>query len=195
MANYTQKAILQTFEDMLSEMPFDRITVSAIVSRCEISSNTFYYHYRDIYDLLEAWMQIKTAWFLESSTAEDGWQERLKSVLHQMQENPQLVYHVFNSISRERLERYIFNSVENAFYTYVKSRAEALNLQDEALHGIAGFCCYSLLGFLLKFIWNHMDADVDAAVDGLSQLFDGAVEYVIRKALENSHGEEAKLPQ
>ncbi len=53
MAQYTQKAILSTFQQMLEEMPFDKITVSALVRRCEISSNTFYYHYSDIYDLLD----------------------------------------------------------------------------------------------------------------------------------------------
>ncbi len=46
MAQYTQKAIIETFEKMLIEMPFDKITVSALVRRCEISSNTFYYHYK-----------------------------------------------------------------------------------------------------------------------------------------------------
>ncbi len=45
MAQYTKKAILQTFEEMLEKMPFDKMTVSAIVARCEISSNTFYYHF------------------------------------------------------------------------------------------------------------------------------------------------------
>ena len=59
MAQYTQKAIIQTFQDMLRKMPFDKITVSAIVSSCQISSNTFYYHYRDIYDLLDTWLVIK----------------------------------------------------------------------------------------------------------------------------------------
>ena len=53
MSQFTQKAIIQTFQDMLEKMPFDKITVSAIVSNCEISSNTFYYHFRDIYDLLD----------------------------------------------------------------------------------------------------------------------------------------------
>ena len=57
MAQYTQKAIIETFEKMLIEMPFDKITVSALVRRCEISSNTFYYHYSDIYDLLDVWLR------------------------------------------------------------------------------------------------------------------------------------------
>lgn len=45
MANYTVKAIMENFEEMLVEMPFNKVTVSALVARCEISSNTFYYHF------------------------------------------------------------------------------------------------------------------------------------------------------
>lgn len=52
MALLTQKAILSTFEEMLYEMPFDKISVTALVKRCGVSSNTFYYHYQDIFMLL-----------------------------------------------------------------------------------------------------------------------------------------------
>lgn len=59
MALLTQRAILSTFEEMLEEMPFDKITVSALVKRCGVSANTFYYHYQDIYALLDAWLTKK----------------------------------------------------------------------------------------------------------------------------------------
>ena len=52
MALYTKKLIMTTFQEMLAEMPFDKITVSALVKRAEGSPNTFYYHYQDIYALL-----------------------------------------------------------------------------------------------------------------------------------------------
>lgn len=54
MANFTKKAILQTFEEMLEHTSFNKITVSDLIAQCGISSNTFYYHYHDIYDLLDA---------------------------------------------------------------------------------------------------------------------------------------------
>ncbi len=61
MTQFTQKAIIQTFLSMLEETPFDRITVSALVARCGISSNTFYYHFQNIYDLLNAWLEEEKA--------------------------------------------------------------------------------------------------------------------------------------
>ena len=63
MALYTQKTIMRAFGEMLEEMPFDKITVTALVKRCDISSNTFYYHYRDIYDLLDAWFHLELGRF------------------------------------------------------------------------------------------------------------------------------------
>ena len=57
MALYTKKLIMTTFQEMLAEMPFDKITMSALVKRAEGSPNTFYYHYQDIYALLDDWFQ------------------------------------------------------------------------------------------------------------------------------------------
>lgn len=56
MANHTKRIILEEFQCMLKEMPFDKITVSALVKRCEISPNTFYYHYQDFFSLLDDWL-------------------------------------------------------------------------------------------------------------------------------------------
>lgn len=182
MANYTQKAIMQTFEAMLADMPFEKITVSAIVAGCEISSNTFYYHYRDIYDLLDKWLEEKKERFLKDTDLQSDFASRLKTILHMMQEKSQIVYHIFGSISRERLERYIFTSAENAVYDYIRLRAEGTDITDDVLRDISGFCCYSILGFVIKFIWMRMDIDVDPAVDRLTDTFGGMLEYTIMRA-------------
>lgn len=189
MANYTKLAIMQTFEAMLVEMPFDKITVTALVSRCEISSNTFYYHFSDIYDLLECCLIDKQVLLLRNADPNDNWEACVKIILNYMKDNSKIVNHIFDSISRERLERYIFNSVEDIFYIFVQNRAEGRDVSDEALKYISQFCCYSLLGFIIKFIWGHMTADIDSSVDSLGVIFDGTVEFMISKAIsENASG-------
>lgn len=182
VANYTKKAIMKNFEDMLREMPFEKITVSQIVARCEISPNTFYYHYKDIYDLLGAWLDEKRTELLQEKDLPDEWACYLKTVLHAMKDNSSIVYHVFDSISRERLERYIFCSVEQLFCEFVKKRASGMNVSDDTICEIGGFCCYSFLGFLLKFIWNHMNVDIDSTIDRLSKIFDGTIEHALANA-------------
>ena len=63
-----------------------------------------------------------------------------------MQENPKLVYHVSDSITRERLERYVFTSVESQFYDYIEKSTTDIRITDEARKLITSFFCCSLLG-------------------------------------------------
>ncbi len=179
MANYTQKAILHTFEEMLEAMPFDKITVSAIVAKCQISSNTFYYHFRDIYDLLNVWLDTKKEYFAAETRGAEDWAELLKLVFHTMQESPEIAYHISNSISRERLERYVFTSVEQRLYEYIRQSTENRNIPDETVRELTQFCCYSLIGYFLKFLWVNMNMDVDTSIDTLKKFLQGAVEQVL----------------
>ena len=87
MANYTEKAIFRAFEELLEEKPFDKITVSAIVSKSEVSANTF----QDIYDLLDKWLDRKKNQSFAMTQLTGSWTDRLKVLLHAMQENPKLV--------------------------------------------------------------------------------------------------------
>ena len=49
---YTRNMIRNVFIEMLDERPFDEITVTDLVTRCEINRKTFYRHYRSISDVV-----------------------------------------------------------------------------------------------------------------------------------------------
>ena len=51
MAHLTEAAIQDTFLKLLSEQPFDKITVTQLVEECQITRRTFYYHYSDLFEL------------------------------------------------------------------------------------------------------------------------------------------------
>ena len=53
MANFTRRAIMETFISLLEERPLSKITVKDIVDTCGITRNTFYYHFHDIPELVE----------------------------------------------------------------------------------------------------------------------------------------------
>lgn len=186
MANYTKKAILSNFEQMLIEMPFDKITVSALVERSEISSNTFYYHFRDIYDLLDVWLAEQKKVFFEEVEDAADWTSCLKTALKKLRDHPKIVYHVFDSLSRERIEQFVFVVLEKEFYSAIKESVGNLSVSEETLQDLSAFCCFSTFGFFMKYLWDHMNAEIDESVDRISKTFDGVIEYVIRKSKEEN---------
>ena len=184
MAQYTKKAILQTFQEMLERMPFDKITISAIVSNCEISSNTFYYHYQDIYDLLDTWLSIKQEKYKETASSGVRWQDAAKAMLYDLKSHSDIVYHLFNSLSRERIERYIFESTDDTYYELVRRAADGVAIPEEVLHEFVEYNSYSFLGFFLKFLWNNMEGDIDEWVDPVGRIFEDNLHTLIEKYKE-----------
>ena len=190
MAGYTKKALMVTFEQMLYEQSFDRITVSALVQRCGVSPNTFYYHYDDIYAMLEAWLEEKKRQFL-AATGGQPLEERLKAFLHAMQREPRWVRHLSGSVSRERMEKYVFTSVEGAFYDALRAAVAGRGVPEELLRQAAGFVCYSFLGFLIRFFWEGMQADVDSSVDTLCALSQRMLKSLLPEDAEQTEQKEA----
>lgn len=181
MAQYTQKAILNTFQQMLQEMPFEKITVSALVRRCEISSNTFYYHYRDIYHLLDVWMRTALSKYTDGKAPYDNPSRSMKGLLKDCQENSAIIFHIFDSVSRDRLERFVYSVSGEVFYRVVCSYASCCIVPEERLREIADFCQYSFCGLFIHFLWGRMREDVDPLVDSFSDTAETFIMSVLAK--------------
>lgn len=52
----TERFLFEAFGAALRERPLDKITVTSLASAADINKATFYLHYRDIYDLAEAYV-------------------------------------------------------------------------------------------------------------------------------------------
>lgn len=51
-SNITKNALAAALEELMGEMPFDKIKISDICDRCGMNRKGFYYHFRDKYDLV-----------------------------------------------------------------------------------------------------------------------------------------------
>ena len=50
---YTRQVIRETFLAMLQECSFEKVTVTALCRRADVTRATFYLHYRDVYAVLD----------------------------------------------------------------------------------------------------------------------------------------------
>ena len=53
MSQTTKRALSASLKKLLAKKPLDKITVTDIAEDCEVGRQTFYYHFQDIYDLME----------------------------------------------------------------------------------------------------------------------------------------------
>ncbi|MBE6350716.1 MAG: TetR family transcriptional regulator, partial [Spirochaetaceae bacterium] len=51
-SNITKQALANAFKELMFEKSFTRITINDICSKCSLNRKSFYYHFKDKYDLL-----------------------------------------------------------------------------------------------------------------------------------------------
>lgn len=184
MAKFTHDAIMNTFTEMIAEMSFDQITISELVKRCNISPNTFYYHYNDKYELLNAWFNEGLKRFYIANSGVKQWREAMKKILILCKKNEIATYHIYNALSRDALERFAFNQSEDIVKMSIAqvAKEQGIDLPESRLEPIASTCKFILLGFFFHFIWNKMTDDIDQSVETFGSMIEDFIAIEIAKA-------------
>ena len=73
----TEQLLADTLKELMSNESLDRITVQELSSACNIKRQTFYYHFRDIYDLL-TWMFLNENALINKEVKD--WKEMVKMI-------------------------------------------------------------------------------------------------------------------
>lgn len=51
-SNITKKALAASLKELMTEQSFEKINVTQICERCDMNRKSFYYHFKDKYDLI-----------------------------------------------------------------------------------------------------------------------------------------------
>ncbi len=184
MARFTEQTILQIFQEMLIEMPFDQIKVSTLTRRCEISPNTFYYHYRDIHDLLDAWLRERVDQELDAIPKSFSWTERLRSILNICKANEKIIFHISDSNARSQLERYVYETSREHVLNAVDERLGDVHISNARRQEIGDSFQVVFLGFFIRFLWSRMEDDIDSSVEWLDRQFWLYVRHAVGESYE-----------
>lgn len=87
MQNATKYALEASLKKFLLKKPVDKITISDLTNDCGISRMSFYYHFKDIYDLVEWACFEDAAQALQGKKTHDTWQEGLMQIFEAVMEN------------------------------------------------------------------------------------------------------------
>ncbi len=72
-SNMTKNALAESMERLMRQRPFEKISVSDICNDCGINRKSFYYHFRDKYDLVNWIFYVGFVTELDVKSYENGW--------------------------------------------------------------------------------------------------------------------------
>ncbi|MBO8436926.1 MAG: TetR/AcrR family transcriptional regulator [Spirochaetes bacterium] len=185
MSDITRKAIADALKRLLMEKPLSRVTVMDIAAECGISRMTFYYHFRDIYDLVGWIISSDIAIILSGRKTHDTWQDGFLSVFQAVEKNHVFVFNVYNSMSREQLERSLTGPVTELLLSVLKEATVQKKLKDDEMFFIASFYSYAFIGVMLDWIGSGMREKPELMIK--------RIECVMAGSFENAAGRFSSL--
>ena len=131
VAQTTKRALEASLKKLLVQKPLNKITINDITEDCGVNRMTFYYHFKDIYDLVD-WIMVEDAQqAMEGRKDIDDWDKAFLDVLLKIQENKLLVLNVYRSISREKVENYLYRITYDLLIHVINEKAKGMNVRDE----------------------------------------------------------------
>lgn len=159
MKKDTKELIYAAFVDLLTQKPFDKITVKDIVETCDINRNTFYYYYSDIYDLLEEIFKKQLNIIVEAHKNGTSWAAAFLQVANVAYTRKKLIYNICASRSYDYLENYMYKALKHIMVEAVQLQAKDMNVPDEDIEFIASFYEYGFVGMLSEWFRTGMRED------------------------------------
>ena len=131
MSQTTKRALEASLKNLLLKKPLDKITIQDIADDCGISRMTFYYHFKDIYDLVE-WSCMEDATrALAGKKTYSTWQQGFLQIFEAVQENRPFIMNVYHSVSREQVERYLYEITYGLLIGVVEEAAAGMQVREE----------------------------------------------------------------
>lgn len=179
MAPSTKHLLAKSLKALMGEKTLDKITVKEIVARCGVNRQTFYYHFRDIWDLLD-WF------FLEESNefsrkfpdypnqADSG--DAIRKMCTYLTENHQMVSNIYHSMGRESFGNYLTREMDRLLYVAFTQRAVLVGVPEHSVRVLVNFYKHGLVGVLLDWVDKDLVGDIEEIVQLYRPVFEEALD-------------------
>lgn len=151
MANFTSRAIKQTFIELLEQRPLKDITVKDIVETCGINRNSFYYHFQDLPALIEEIVKEQAQDIIAAYPSVNSIVECFDAVTAFASQRKRAILHIYRSVSREVFERNLMMVCEYFVRSYAATALAQMTISEQDRQTIIDY--YKCVCFGLTIDW------------------------------------------
>ena len=181
MASYTKKALAGALKQMMEIKPMDKITIKDLVEICGVNRQTFYYHFEDVYDLLEWIFEEDADANLPKEVVYEHWKQDVALWFKYLSDNSIFVLNVYNSNSRLYMLRYIKGRLKECIRSFAEIVAHGKNIDRQDFEFIVDMYSTMVVGVISQWMDNGMKVPAGYTADKFLMLLEGSVESLIQR--------------
>ena len=186
MKELTKQAIAKTLNEILEKQSIEQITIKKITEQCGINRQTFYYHFCDIYDLIE-WSLTKALsdYLLENPFPEGDWNVKVEHVFNFLITKRKIILHGYNHENRNIYEMFIIKMIRPIVTEKFYQCQGSNKLPNDKQEFIIKIHVWLFTALFFEWIENGMTEEFVDKFQDFFILINGSLEASINKFIEN----------
>ena len=170
-----KRVLASTLKEMAEKKSLSKITINDLTQACDVSRQTFYNNFKDIYDLVE-WIYLKEVVTpIERGKIYDKWQDALTSIFQYISENHVFVLNTYRSFGKGFLEKVLRQEIELFLSNQVFKKIEVTKEEAKQVEFSYSFYTYALVGVWLDWIEKQMPESVEELVERIERVMLGEI--------------------
>ena len=183
----TKQALANALKQLLQKKQITKITINDIAEACGVSRMTFYYHFKDIYDLIEWSCEEDARRAADGNMTYETWEQGFLNIFHVVEENKPFILNVYHYVSQEQIIQYLYKVVYELIKNVVEECAQGMSVRDDDKKFIADFYKFAFVGMMLDWIRQDMKPSPEKLISRLSILIEGDVVRMLEKCRTDKH--------
>ena len=182
---YTKNKIYECALKLAEKRPVNKITVRTIVEECQITRNTFYYHFHDLYDVYVSFVDSKIGELLKraDTDAEAAFFDFIELAVCYKK----VWLNLYKSVGYERLSGFVTEKVKQFILMSISKEYDIEKIPALDLEIISNFYGEAIFGILMSWLKDSRFDTKDKLKYSLGRirvLFDGQLETLIQNSLK-----------
>ena len=182
----TKKMFSAALKKEMEKKPLSKITVSELISECNVNRKTFYYHFQDIYDLLKWMFEQEAIEVVKNFDLIVNTEEAIRFVMTYVRENKHIINCAYDSMGHEAIKHFFYTDLFDITCSVIENAEQMLKLSvdNSFKEFFARFLTEATAGILVDWVKNKIDLDSEAILQDILLIYRSAITNVLLKKAE-----------
>lgn len=181
MSQLTKYALANSLKELTLHSSLDKITVIKLTTSCGVNRKTFYYHFKDILDLVKWIYKTEALENISDYRDYENWQEGYLKIFHYIEENREFCLSCMKSSAKEYFEKYLYELTYDLLYDVVQEIAIDLDVDEKLKIFISKFYCHGFIGVITTWIKEGFIDKPKELIEQLNALIEGNIKIALEK--------------
>lgn len=186
----TKKLLSETLKALMKQKPFSKISICEITEKCNLNRKTFYYHFKDLDQLLKWTLENDAVSTIKEYSKSNNYTDAIKFAIDYVERNKKLFGNAGNTLGRDDLIYFLGGDLKEIFKNNITWHEQTLNIKlpDDYKNFLCSFYAEALAGQIVLLLKNDKQLDCSQDKDKIINYLSVTISSSIESSIKNSLG-------